>query len=190
MSRKKTANNKDLNAQNDVSFLSEVNREDKIMNSMANISILLMSTMMGAFTQVIVNATGSLASGLAEVMGGKEGGDKANEEIKENLPEVDKKTQEIISDIKKDIYGQMDQKKQEMERLLSDPSFEIGPKIIERYNFKLPRLTQKLDDNVLAEYSQLLTSGDTRFAKMFKELTEWLNSLPKPSETKHQEIGN
>ena len=43
-------------------------------------------------------------------------------------------------------------------------------------------LTQELDDNALSQYSQLLVSEDECFVKMFKELTEWINSLPKSNE--------
>jgi hypothetical protein len=88
----------------------------------------------------------------------------------------------MISDIRKDIYAQMGQKRKELEPLLSDSIFEVGPKIIEKYDFKLPKLTQELDDTALAQYSQLLVGEDPRFAKMFKELTEWISSLPKPPE--------
>lgn len=135
---------------------------------------------MGAFTQVVVNATGAIASGLEEAMGGKEAGDKVNQEVKHRFPKVDKKMKAMISDIRKDLYIQMRQKRQELEPLLSDPAFEAGPKIIGKYDFKLPKLTQELDDKALSQYLQLLISEDVRFAKMFKELTEWISSLPKP----------
>jgi hypothetical protein len=75
----------------------------------------------------------------------------------------------------------MKQKSQILEQMLSDPTFEVGPKIIEKYDFNLPKLTQELDDEGLSQYSQLLASEDVRFVKMFKELTEWINSLPKPN---------
>jgi hypothetical protein len=68
-----------------------------------------------------------------------------------------------------------------MQAMLADPAFEVGPKIIEKYDFNLPLLTQELDDNTLSQYSQLLASEDPYFVEMFKELTEWINALPKPS---------
>jgi len=159
---------------------------DKIINSMVNTSVLLMSILMGTFGQVFVKATGALASGMAEAFGGKEAGDHVNQEIKGKLPEVDKKMQAMISDMRKDIYSQMSQKKQEIEPLLSNPIFGAGPKIIEKYDFKLPKLTKELDDNTLAQYAQMLLSEDKQFAEMFKELTEWINSLPKPEEESKQ----
>ena len=180
MAEKKVPSTKTkLTQADDAALLSKADHEDEIINLMVNISVLLMSTVMGAFSQVMINVADSMASGISEVMGGKETGDKVGTEIKHNLPEVDEKMMAMISDLRKDIYAQMEQKKQEMEPLLSYPVFEVGPKIIGKYDFKLPKLTQKLHDNVLAKYSQLLMSGDVRFAKMFKELTSWMNALPK-----------
>jgi F0F1-type ATP synthase membrane subunit b/b' len=181
MARKKLSNTKNQTPKiQNTTLQNKADREDKIINSMVNTSVILMSTMMGAFAQVMVTATGALASGMAEAMGGKEEGDKVNGEIKQKIPEVDQKMKAMISDIRKDIYSQIGQKRKELEPFLSDSVFDGGPKIIEKYDFSLPKLTQELDDNVLAQYSQLLVSGDIRFAKMFKGLAKWLNSLPQP----------
>ena len=191
MARKKPSKTKNLTAHvKDGVLQSKTGRSDEIMNAMVNTSVILMSTMMGAFTQVIVNATGAMASGLAGAMGGEEAGEKVTEEFNQKLPEVDAKMKILISDIRKDLYAQMGQKKKEIEPLLSDPVFEVGPKIIEKYDFKLPKLTRELDDNALAQYSQLLVSEDSRFAKMFRELTEWLNSLPKIPEQTNRKLEN
>jgi hypothetical protein len=121
-----------------------------------------------------------VASGMAEAMGGKEAGDEVNKEINQKLPEVNDKMKAMISDIRKDIYAQMGQKKKELAPLLVDPAFDSGPKIIENYDFNLKQLTQELDDKTLTQYSQLLVEEDPRFVKMFQELAKWLNSLPKP----------
>jgi hypothetical protein len=155
--------------------------EDKIIYAMANTSIILMSMMMGAFTQMIGPSMGAMASGMAEAFGGKEASDKVDQEIKQGLPEIDEKMKAGILDLRKEIYSQMNQKRKELEQALSDPAFEVGPKIIEKYDFNLPKLTQALDDTALSKYSQLLVTEDERFTKMFKELTEWINSLPKPN---------
>jgi hypothetical protein len=191
MSRKKSSNGKNQTAKIEIAILqSKTEREDKIINSMVNTSVILMSTMMGAFTQVIVSATGAMASGMAEAIGGKEAGDKVNQEIKQNLPAVDEQTKAMISDIRKDIYSQMKQKSKELAPLLSDPTFDAGPKIIEEYDFQLPKLTKELNDNALAQYSQLLKSENPQFVKMFSELTKWLSSLPKPPEQNDKKTKN
>ena len=69
--------------------------------------------------------------------------------------------------------------------LLSDPAFDVGPKIVEKYDFKLPKLTQALDETALAKYIQLLVSENPSFAEMFEVLASWLNSVPKLSEKKN-----
>jgi F0F1-type ATP synthase membrane subunit b/b' len=182
MVRKKSSNTKNQSPKKrDLETTSESVLEDKIIYAVANTSVILMSIMMGAFTQVIGSTMGTMASGMAEALGGKEASDKVDQEIKQGLPEVDAKMKTMISDLRKDIYAQMIQKRQELKQMLSDPTFELGPKIIEKYDFNLPKLTQELDDNALTQYSQLLISENADFAKMFKELTEWMNSLPKPN---------
>ncbi len=189
MVRKKPSNTKNQTSKaNDTSLQSSAFLEDKIIYAMANTSVILMSIMMGAFSQVIVNATGAMASGMAEAMGGKEASDKVDQEIKHGLPEVDEKMKAMISEIRKDLYSQMEQKRQELKPLLSDPASEVGPRIVDKYDFKLPKLTQELDDKALSQYSKLLVSEDVDFAKMFKELTEWINSLPKPNKTSQQKF--
>ena len=179
MAKPKTSNTKNQTAQNDAALQNKTDREGKIMNAIANTSVILMSTMMDAFTQVMVKTTVAMASGIAGAMGGKEVGEEVNNEVKQKMPEVDEKMKTMISDMKKDLYAQMGQRRKEIDPLLSNPIFDMGPKIIEKYDFKLPKLTQELDDNTFAQYMQLLVSEDAHFAEMFKALVEWMNSLPK-----------
>jgi len=161
---------------------AKTDREEKIMNCIANTSVILMSTMMGAFTEIMLKTTEAMTTGMAEALGGKEAGEKAIENVKQELPSIDEKMKSLISNARKDIYKQLKQKSKEIKPLISDPAFGVGPKIVEKYEFKLPRLTEELDDNSLAQYAKLLVSEDPSFAEMFKELISWLNSLPNPPE--------
>ncbi len=180
MSRKKRSKTEDqIRHGREKSSGIKTDREKEIMNSIANTSIILMSTMMGGLAEVMVNATGAMASGMSEALGGKEAGEKVDKEFKQKLPEVNDKMRTMISDVRKDLYVQLSQKKREIEPFLSDPAFDTGPKIIKKYDFKLPKLTEELDDSTLAQYTQLLVSEDSRFAKMFKGLVNWMNTLPK-----------
>ena len=182
MVRKKAPVTKNNSPKNkDIIPRSETNLEDKIIYAIANTSVILMSTMMDAFTQVIGSTMGAIASGMAGALGGEEASDKVDQELKQGLPGIDEKMKAGISDLRKEIYSQITQKRQDLKLVFSDPVFEVGPKIIEKYDFNLPKLTQKLDDDVLSQYSKLIVSEDVRFAKMFKELTEWISSLPKPN---------
>jgi len=162
--------------------IDALDREKKIMNSIANVSILMMSIMMGAFSELMVNMTGAAASGMAGAVGGEEVEAKVKEEVKQKLPEANEKMKTMVSEIRKDIYTQFEQKRKEIEPFLSDPVFDAGPKIIEKYDFNLPKLTEELDDASLAQYTKLIMSEDPKFGKMFKALTEWMNRLPKEPE--------
>jgi uncharacterized membrane protein len=158
---------------------NELNRENKIMNTVINTSIILMSTLMDGFAEVITQAAGAMASGMAEMVGGEEAKAEAEQEMKQKLPEVTDKMRTMISDIRKDLYEQMQQKRREIEPLLADPIFDEGPRTIEKYDFGIPKLTQELDDSTLAQYAYLLVSEDATFGELFGLLGDWMNRLPK-----------
>ncbi len=179
MSENVASKNNEKVGQNAEKTMVSSGRDKKIMNSIANVSILMMSIMMGAFSELMVKMTGEVASGMASVVSGEDTGAKVKEEVEQKIPEVDEKMRAMISDIRKDIYAQFGQKRKELEPLLSDSVFDVGPQIIEKYDFNLPKLTEELDDASLAEYTKLMVSEDPKFEEMFKGLTEWMNTLPK-----------
>jgi hypothetical protein len=179
VTKKSSALNNETTKTEDATLKAKSVQADEIIYAMANTSVILMSLMMGAFSQVAVTMTEAMSSGMAEAMGGKEAREKVNQEFKQKGSEVDDKVKATISDMRKDIYAQMKKKRLELQQFLSNPTFEVGPEIIRKYTFNLPKLTEELDDATLAKYSQLLISEDKQFATMFKGLTEWLSSLPK-----------
>jgi hypothetical protein len=121
---------------------------------------------------------------MAEAIGGEKAGEEVNQEVKQKLPEVNDKMRAMMSDMRKDIYSQIEQKRKEIEPFLSDSVFDEGPKKIDEYDFGLPKLTEELDDDALAQYTYLLISEDVAFAKLFGALAEWINTLPAlPSKT-------
>ena len=163
-----------------------LDRERKIMNSIANVSILMMSIMMDAFSGLMVNMTGAVASGMAGAVGGEEAEAKVKEEVEQKLPEANEKMKAMVSDVRKDIYLQFGEKRKEIEPYLSDSVFDVGPKIIEKYDFNLPKLTEELDDASLTQYTKLIMTEDSKFGEMFKALTEWMNTLPQPPKSPKQ----
>jgi hypothetical protein len=164
---------------NDEAIQSTTDRTPQIMNAMINTSIILMSTLMGGFTQVMMETTGALASEMAGAFDGEEAREKVSEEFEQKIPEAEEGMRAMISDMRKDVYVQIGQKQKEIEPLLNDPAFDIGPKIIDGYDFGLPKLTEELDDTTLARYAQLLAGEDPNFTEMFEALANWMNTLPK-----------
>jgi len=153
-------------------------REAAIMNVIINTSVILMSAMMDAFGEFMVQTTGTLAAGIANAMDEKELGEEIAKEVKTKSPEINEKMKTLISEVHNDIYHQYTQKQKEIQHLLADKIFDDGPQIVEKYDFNLPKLKEKVDDKTLAQYTLLLVIEDENFTKMFEELTEWMNTIP------------
>jgi hypothetical protein len=156
-----------------------LSREEKITNTIVNTSILLMSTLMGGLSELMVNVTGEMAAGMTEAFQGEKAGEETRKEVKQKLPEVNDKMSAMISDMRKDIYSQMEVKNKEIAPYMADPVFDLGPQTLDSYDFGMPKLSAKLDEDTLARYSCLLASEDATFAELFGKLMDWLNSLPK-----------
>ena len=127
-----------------------------------------------------MNITGAMASGVAGAVGGEEAESEVSKEFKAKLPEVDYKMKAMISDVRKDMYVQMEQKKSEIEPYLSDSVFDVGPSKVDEYDFDLPKLTEELDDGTMAQYAYLLISEDQTFGELFGAVSDWMNTLPMP----------
>jgi hypothetical protein len=50
---------------------------------------------------------------------------------------------------------------------MADRVFDLGPQKVDAYDFGLPKLSSRLDDDTLAWYSLLLASVDTAFSELF-----------------------
>jgi hypothetical protein len=157
---------------------NESNREIKIMNAVINTSIILMSTLMDGLAEIVMKAAGTIGSEMAEIAGGEKAKEEAEKELKQKLPQVSDKMRSMISEMRKDLYEQMEQKRKEIKPFISDPIFDVGPETIEKYDFGIPKLTQELDDNTLAQYTYLLVSEDATFGELFNALGDWMNKLP------------
>lgn len=153
-------------------------REKKILNTMVNSSILIMSTVMGVSGATMAKVTGAVASGMAEAL--EEGqGAKVAGEVEAKLPEATEEMRRMVSDMRRDMYAQMGKKMAEIRPQLADPVFDGGPRIVEKHDFGIPPLTEELDDAQLAEYARMMAAEDPKFLEMFKELTGWMNTLLK-----------
>ena len=134
----------------------ELTREEKILNTIVNTSILLASTLMDGLSELMVNVTGEMASGMTEAFSGEEAGKEVRENVKQKLPEVSDKIRVMISNMREDIYLQMEQRNKEIAPLMTDPVFDVGPKKVDAYDFGIPKLSARLDDDTLAQYTYLL----------------------------------
>jgi hypothetical protein len=166
-------------------------RDEKLENLIMNHSMIFMGMFEEAFaaiadkmTEVMAKGTAAMAEALGGVSSGSgdtgiaEVGNKLKDEI---TPEVRAQIGHVFSGIREEMASQWPTNASVFKQYVASPAFDKGVKIVERYDFGRPKLTEKLSDEVLASYVFLVQSGDPKIDKMFKELAEWQSSLPKPS---------
>ncbi|MDD1772307.1 MAG: DUF2299 family protein [Methanomassiliicoccales archaeon] len=153
-------------------------RDQRVLYAAFNTSILLMTSFMEGFTKVMTDTVGAMASGMAEAMGGEDAAEDVRNEVREGVADAEESRRTMICEERREVYAQIAQKRKKIEPLLGDPIFDIGPGIIQRHDFGMPKLTEPLDDEVMVAYAKLLVDEDPTFTEMFKELVEWVNSLP------------
>lgn len=152
-------------------------RETKILNLLCNTSLLLMSMITEVFSQVFTSLTKEMITALTTSVGAPYDTTGNLEDLEKNLPDTLRK--ELMT-MKSDLQKQLYEKRQDLGMLLSDPRFDTGIKIVERTQLALPELTRDLDERSLFGYLALLKTEDPQVTSMFKELFEWMNTLPQP----------
>jgi hypothetical protein len=152
-------------------------RETKILNLLCNTSLVLMTMITEAFSQVFTTLTKEMVTAFTTSFGAPQNTSGNIDDLQKNLPDTIRK--ELMT-LKKDLQKQLNEKRQDFGPLLSDPRFDTGITIAERITLPLPLLTQDLDERSLFSYLVLLQINDPQITTMFKELVEWMNTLPQP----------
>ena len=165
-------------------------RDEKIKNLIQNHSLIFMGMFEEAFSDIAEKMTEALAAGagaMADALGGTSAGTDASpgsaivKEAKEKItPEVRAQIGMVFSDLREEMTSQWPKNEAVFRQYISDPAFDRGIRIVEGYDFGRPKLTEELSDQVLASYVFLVKSSDLEIAKMFKELADWQNGLPRP----------
>jgi hypothetical protein len=158
-----------------------IDRETKILNVMCNISILLMSLVTEAFSDLFTGiAEGMVQAISANLNPSEENIKERTGEIQDLETKIPRQFREQMITMKTDIQKQIQERKQDILALIADPVFDKGIAIAEHYNTRLPRLTQDLDELSLLSYIALLKENDPQCTKMFQELMEWMKTVPQP----------
>ena len=153
---------------------SMIVRNKKIMNLIANTNIILLSTLED-LADLMMDSMGAVAAGIAKAIDGEAVTDVY--EVEQDPPVVNEKVKAVVSEVRQDVYRQMEDKKGSIEQFLPDPRFDDALKIVDAYEFKLPKLTEELDEATLTAYLQLLITENPKFNEMFKKLTTLMNEM-------------
>ncbi|MFA5103307.1 MAG: hypothetical protein WC525_09165 [Candidatus Thermoplasmatota archaeon] len=155
-------------------------RETKIINVLCNTSLVLMAMLTEAVSAVFTTLSKEMITALAASFGGGDDATKNRDEFDTQIPEQFRK--ELMT-MKQDFNKQLHEKRKELGPLLADPRFDTGLAIVERTSVPLPKITQELDERSLFGYLALLLAADPSVTALFKELFEWMNTLPQPEKT-------
>ncbi len=161
----------------------KLTRDEKVENLVTNFSMIMMGIFEGAFTAMASSMTTALAKAadaLTEAM--DQSGDPPSKKPKpeQTKPEVDvdAKMKEVFAGLRKEVADGFSHKDEKFKRSIKDPAFDAGVTIVEKHQFKLPRLTERLTDAELAGYVALIQNGDAEVSKMMQELGDWQKKTP------------
>jgi hypothetical protein len=161
-------------------------RDEKLRNLIMNHSMIFMGIFEEAFSAIAEKMTYAFAEGAGAAAdalagGAKPGGAGAGKKLKDEVtPAVRAEISGLLSEIREETLSQWPKDAALFKSYFSSPAFDRGIEIVERYDFRRPKLTEELSDEVLASYVFLLKGGDKEMGRMFKELAEWQAGLPKP----------
>lgn len=158
-------------------------RDKKIENLIMNHSMIFMGIFEEAFSTLADRMTEALAIGtaaMAEALAQGSGARVAKKAKAELSPELRLQIGNLLSGIREEIASEWPKNATVFKKYISSSDFDKGIKIVEKYDFGRPRITEKLSDEVIASYIFLLESGDKDLREMFKQLSAWQASLPRP----------
>ena len=161
------------------------------MNLMTNFTILFASMFKDAFAdlaakmaEVTVGMGDAIADAMSEGLSGETKGAKGIKKKEMVKPEitaqVSQEVKKMFSGLREQVSSRMPENSPEFEAYFANPAFDQGIAIVDKYDFGRPKITEKLGDGDLTSYLVLLKSGDEKLGKMFQELGQWQQGLPKP----------
>ena len=158
-------------------------RDEKLENLIMNHSMIFMGMFEEAFSAIAEKMTEAVvgAGAIADALGGSSQSKAVENNVqKEMTPEVRGQISQVFSGIRDEMAEQWPKNASVFKEYISNPAFDKGIEIVDKYDFGRPKLTEKLSDEVLASYVFLVQSGNAELSKMFKELSKWQDGLPKP----------
>jgi len=163
-------------------------RDEELENLIKNYSMIFMGMFEEAFgelsekmSEVMAFGTSAIAEALGASVSAQRESDKISESSKDEIaPEIRNQIRQMFKGFREDMDAQWPKDSEVFKQFISDPKFDKGIEIVKEYDFGLARLTEKVSDEALASYILLLKNGNEDLDKMFKELSEWQATLPKP----------
>ena len=160
-------------------------RDEKLENLIVNHSLIFVGMFEEAFADIAEKMTEAIGAGMAAAAGALASSEthaaaRVGKKMKKVTPEVRAEIEQAFSGMHEEMAAQWPKNPKTFKQYISGPKFDKGIAIVEKYDFKRPKLTEKLSDEELASYIFLVKSGNAEIGKMFKELADWQSGLPTP----------
>ena len=166
-------------------------RDQKVENLLFNYSMILMATFEEAFASLASTMTEALAKtgavmteALTSSFGGSGEGEMDNGpsmKLDDLGPRASEKVKDAFADIRSQASADFSSKDESIKKIMRDPAADEAVTIVESFDFKLPRLTERLSDDDMTKYMALLKNEDRQLMKMLQQLAVWQQKLPRPA---------
>lgn len=168
---------------------SGTTRDEKAGNLALNYPMIMMAAVGDVFAdlasgmaEAVVAGTEAVAQGLADTL--SDAPEAKREKIKvapagDAGAQASKKARQAFDEIRTEMREEFGKNKRSFKQFIKNPAFDEGIKIVEGYDFGIPRLTENLSDGDLESYVVLLKKGDPQFGEMLQKLSQWQETVPK-----------
>ena len=155
-------------------------RDQKLENLIRNQGMITMGVYDEAFEEIAETLTQAIGTRLSEAADAVSKGPEGRGTVPPMAPRVRMEIGVVFTEIREEMESQWPKNPRVFKDYVSNPALDRGIEIVDSYDFHRPRLTEELTDEVLASYVFLLKGGDKEATKMFKELSDWQEMLPRP----------
>lgn len=163
-------------------------RDEKAGNLALNYPMVMMASFSEAFAglasgmaQAVVAGTEAVAQGLTDALSDGQG--KTRKKVKvpsaaDAGAEASKKTREAFDEMRTEMRQEFGKDKRSFQQFVRNPAFDEGIRIVEAYDFGIPKFTETLSDADLESYIVLLKKEDPKFGEMLQKLSHWQETVP------------
>lgn len=125
-------------------------RDEKIKNLITNHTLIFMGMFEEAFSTIAEKLTETMSlagSAIADAIAGSGTGQEIKEMAKADIaPEVRREIERAFSEIREEMASQWPKNPEVFNRYISNPDFDKGILIVEKFDFGRPKITERLDD--------------------------------------------
>ncbi len=165
-------------------------RDEKAANLVLNYSMILVAMFEDAFaslassmSEALVKGTAAMAEAMEEGMGGtprESDRAKAEKTGKQAKVRTSAEVKKAFAEMREKARNEIRLDDKSLKELIRDPAFDKGIEIVGKYDFGLPKLTERLSDEDFIAYVALFKKSGPDVVRMSEELGEWRKTVPDP----------